>query len=1132
MAGARTDGATAEKAGGVLSYFTRHRTAASFLMVVMLALGLVAATKIRSQFFPDVVVDTVTVTVAWDGAGPEELDRSVVALLDPALQGVEGVTGSTAVSKDNSTTITLSFGPGWDMARATEDVKAAVEGVRSLPDTTEEPVVRRGVWKDKVTEVVIWGDIAPDQIAQIGDDFVARAFRAGITRTTITGVAAPQIGVAVPETARVRQDISLKEVADAIAREIDTRPAGDVAGGGARLRAGTETRSADEIRDLVVRTNPDGSQLYLRNLGTVTVTASDAERAYYMEGLPAVLIRVDRTAEGDAIGMEATVRALAAELEPKLPAGVQVALINARAQDITDQLDILMKNGLSGLVLVLIVLFLFLSARTAFWVAMGIPVSMLAAVGVMYAMGLTINMMSLFALIITLGIVVDDAIVVAEHADHRHRRLGDSPAAAPVNAVRRMLGPVFSSTATTVLAFVALLFIGGEFGSMIADIPWVVTAVLIASLIESFLILPNHMRHALAAGAKRHWYDWPSTQFNRGLAWGTDHLFGPFMVWVVRLRYLVVAAALVLLALSYAQVQRGTVPFAFFTAPERGSVTGNFAFLPGATREDARAFTRELDRAVAAVGAAYEAESGTYPIVHALAQVGGTAAKGIPGQETMDPDTLGSMDIGLVSADARDFSAQDFVRMLMAEIQRPAGLSVLSFRSQGAGPGGDSLAVNFYGTDSFALKAAATDLIAALGQYPEVTGLQDSLPYGKEDMVLELTAQGEALGFTTEAIGAELFGRLNGITAVEFPAGTRTTAVTVRLPEEELTADFLDTTLMRTPAGEWVPLGEIVTAESAIAFSTVNRENGRRVVSVTGALAEDDPARAAEIAATLRDDILPAIATAHNVDWDLGGLALQQDTFLDEAMVGFLLCIAGIYLVLGWVFGSWFRPLIVMAVIPFGLIGTIWGHMHFNLAMSLFTIIGLIGMSGIIINDAIVLVTTVQDYARRMPIVEAAISGTKDRLRPIMLTTLTTVLGLAPLMFEESRQSLFLKPTVVTLVYGLSVGFFVVLLMIPSLLVIQADATRALKSLRRMLGGRRVAAPLRAGLAVAGLAILGVELALILPWARGGALPGWLAALAGPLPPLVALPGAGLAAALAIAGLWYAIAALSTRRAA
>ncbi len=1117
------------KATGVLHYFTRHRTAATFLLVVMLTLGLVAATKIRSQFFPDVVVDTVTATVDWDGAGPEEIDRAVVAVLEPALQGVEGVAGSTAVSKDGSTTITLTLEPGWDIARATEEVKAAVEAIRSLPDGADAPVVRRGVWRDKVTEVVIFGPIAPDQLARIGDEFLARLYRAGITRTAMTGVAAPQIEVAIRESARVRHDIALKDVADAIASQVDTRPAGEVAGGGARLRAGSETRDADEIRNLVVRVNPDGSKLYLRNLATVTVSGTDSGRAYYMGSDPAVLIRVDRTAEGDAIGIEATVRALAAEVEAELPAGVQIRLINARAQDITDRLDILLANGLSGLVLVLVVLFLFLSARTAFWVAMGIPVSMLAAVGVMYAAGLTINMMSLFALIITLGIVVDDAIVVAEHADHRHRRLGESPDLAPVNAVRRMLGPVFSSTATTVLAFIALLFIGGEFGRLIADIPYVVTAVLIASLVESFLILPNHMRHALIAGAKQHWYDWPSAQFNRGFAWVAERLFAPLMGWVIRTRYLVVAAMLFVLALAGGEVLRGNVPFAFFTAPERGSVTGNFAFLPGATRQDALAMTGELDRAVRAVGASYEAETGVYPIVHALTQVGGTAAKGIPGQETMNPDTLGAIDIGLVGADARAFSAQDFVRALQQEVKRPAGLSVLSFRSQGAGPGGDSLAVDFYGPDSFALKAAAGELMAALSPYPEVTGLQDSLPYGKEDMVLELTPQGEALGFTTEAIGAELFARLNGITAAEFPAGTRTTAVTVGLPSDEITAGFLETTLLRSPAGEWVPLGEIVTAESTIAFSTVNRENGRRLVSVTGALAEDNPARAAEIGAALRNEILPAIAERHNVDWDLGGLALQQDAFLDEAMVGFLLCILGIYLVLGWVFASWVRPLIVLAVIPFGLIGTVWGHAQFGLAMSLFTIIGLIGMSGIIINDAIVLVTTVQAHARRLPIAKAAVVGAKDRLRPILLTTLTTVLGLAPLMYEESRQSLFLKPTVVTLVYGLSVGFFIVLLIVPSLMVIQADVARTLKSLRRLASGHRIPGRLRAHTLAAGLAITAINLGLVLPWALSGAVAAPLRSLAGVLPAGPLTLTAAIAAGLAVAALYVAVGARRRR---
>ncbi|SOB92039.1 multidrug efflux pump subunit AcrB [Rhodobacter sp. JA431] len=1073
---------------GILAYFTRHATAATFLMVVMLALGLFATTKIRSQFFPDVVIDTVTVSVEWDGAGPEELDNAVVALLDPALQGVEGVVSSAAISKEGATTITLTLEPGWDMARATEDVKAAVETVKTLPDTAEEPVVRRGVWKDKVTDVVISGPIAPDQLAGLGDDFVARLFRAGITRTTITGVAAPQIEVSVPELARLRHDITLRDIADAIARQVEARPAGDMAASAARLRAGDEAREAERIRNLVLRTNPDGSKLYVRNVAKVSVTGADAERAYYLHDQPAVLIRVDRTSEGDAIKIEAAVRALAESLRPELPEGVDIRLVNTRAQDITDRLDVLMQNGLTGLVLVLGTLFLFLSARTALWVAMGIPVSMLAAIGAMYAMGLTINMMSLFALIITLGIVVDDAIVVAEHADFRYRHRGADAASAPVQAVRRMLGPVFSSTTTTVLAFLGLLFVGGEFGSLIIDIPFVVSAVLLASLVESFLILPNHMYHALAASDRPRWYDKPSTWFNQGFDVMAVRVFEPLIGWVIRLRYLVAAAMIVVLSFSVAMILRGEVVWTFFTAPESGSVGGNFAFLPGATREETRAMTRELARAVDVVAKRHEAESGINPVVHALTQVGGTTAKGLPGEETMDPDTLGAIDIGLVGADERNFTALEFVREVQQELNRPAGLAILNFRTQGMGPGGDSLSVNFYGADSFTLKAAAEDLMAALGAFPEVTGLQDSLPYGKNDVTLTLTPAGEALGFSTEAVGAELFARLGSITAAEFPAGTRTTAIEVGVPEAELNADFLQSTLMRSPAGAYVPLGEIVTAKSEIAFSTVNRENGRRLITVTGALSEDNPERASEIARTLQNDILPTIAERYNLDWDLGGLALQEDAFLDEAILGFAMCILGIYLVLGWIFGSWTTPVIVMSVIPFGLIGTVWGHLDFGLAMSLFTIIGLIGMSGIIINDAIVLVTTIQDYAKRLPMAVAARIAARERLRPIMLTTLTTVLGLAPLMFEQSRQSLFLKPTVVTLVYGLSTGFFIVLTLVPALMVIRHDAALALKTALRLAQAPHSPAAVRQGLWGAMGAVVVGQAMLAWVWLQAGSL--------------------------------------------
>lgn len=1047
--------------GGLASYFTNHRTAANFLMVVMLIIGLTAASKIRSQFFPDVIIDTVSVVIDWDGAGPEEIDEGVVSLIDPVLQGVEGVESTSASSRTGRTTLTLTFEPDWDMARATEDVKAAVEGVKTLPEGVDTPVVSRGVWKDKVTEVIIYGPLAAEQLGQIGDDLIARLYRQGISRVAINGVAAPQIEVTLPELSRLRHDISLKQVADLIRSQGDSRPGGDLAGDTARLAIGSDVHQADALRNLPVDTATDGSKIYLRNIADVQIKGSDAGRAYFYGEHPAILIRVDRSSQGDAIAIQRQVEQVVDDMLLSTAPGVQMRLINARAEDITDRLDILLENGLQGFVLVLIILFLFLSARTAIWVAAGIPVSMFAAIALMYASGHTINMMSLFALIITLGIVVDDAIVVAEHADYRARHLGEAPNLAPVNAVQRMLGPVLSSTTTTILAFTALFFIGGAFGSLIGDIPFVVVAVLIASSIESFLILPNHMRHALEAGMTARWYDKPSEMFNRGFDWVREVIFDPLITWTLKLRYLVVCLMIYLLAVSSSAVIKGSVPWQFFTPPESGSISGNFALLSGASREDSVTMMRELQRAVDVVAADFEERYGIYPLEHALAQVGGTTSKGVPDQESIDADLLGAIDIGLIDADQRDFTAFDFVRELQQQVKRPTELAVLSFRSQGMGPGGDSLAVNLYGSDSIRLKQASTELISALEQYPEVTGLQDSLSYSKDELTLTLTPLGESLGFTTEGIASDLFVALNGITALQYPVGNRTAEVRVISPENELRGTVLGTRLMRAPSGEYVPLEELVNFSSAPSFASVARENGRRFVSVTGNLSEDNPERAAEIALLLREQLLPTLASHYDLDWELSGLALQEDDFLNEALLGFVLCIVGIYLVLGWVFESWFRPLVVMAVIPFGLIGTVVGHAQFDLALSLFTLIGLIGMSGIIINDAIVLVTTVDEIAQRQPMFQAAVDAAKNRIRPILLTTLTTVLGLAPLMYESSRQSLFLKPTVVTLVYGLSFGFIVVLMLVPALLLIQEDCASAWRSLKHLISDRRIKPSLR-----------------------------------------------------------------------
>ncbi|MEM1164100.1 MAG: efflux RND transporter permease subunit, partial [Pseudomonadota bacterium] len=689
------------------------------------------------------------------------------------------------------------------------------------------------------------------------------------------------------------------------------------------------------------------------------------------------------------------------------------------------------------------------------WVAAGIPVALSAAIAMMYGLGFSLNMVSLFGLIITLGIVVDDAIVVAEHADMRARRLGEPPAVAAERAAQRMALPVLTATITTIIAFWGLTFVGGRFGTLVVDIPMTVIVVLLASLVECFLILPHHMKHALTHTAKEHWYDWPSRQVNRGFRWFRDQAFRPAMAWVVRGRYVVVAGAIALLASQAVLLISGEVPWRFFNAPERGSVTGNVAMLPGASREDTVEQIEELTRAVETVAAGYEAEYGVSPLDFVLTEIGGNTGRSLATAVSKTPDELGGITIELIDPDDRPYSSFDFVGRVQQEVQKLPMTETLSFRGWRSGPGGDALDVSFYGTDIAALKSASEALKAAVAAYPEVSAVEDDLSYDRIEYILELTDRGAALGFTTEELGRVLRNRLNGIEAASFPAGPRSGTVRVEVPDEEKTADFLQGMLLRTPEATYVPLADLVSLRQQESYSVLRRENGRRVINVSGDISEDDPARAQTITEEVRDVILPGIATNYGVTWHMGGLAEQERNFFADAGRGFVMCLVGIFLTLAWVFASWTRPLAIMAIIPFGLIGAIWGHAIWGVPMSMFTVVGLIGMTGIIINDSIVLISTVDSYSKDRALIPAVIDATADRLRPVVLTTLTTVLGLTPLLYESSQQAQFLRPTVIALVYGLGFGMVLILLLVPALLVIGRDVSSSLRASRRALSGMR-----------------------------------------------------------------------------
>ena len=1038
-----------KKPGGFLDYFVRHKTAANLLLLIMLLGGLFGGLNLRAQFFPDIVRESITVSVAWEGAGASDLDEGVIAVLEPSLLAVTGVEEAISTSREGSASVVLTFEDGWDMGRAGDDVQTAIDTVSTLPGEAEDPEMRRASFTDRVLDVAITGDVGVERLTDYVDEFTARLFQAGVPRTTTTGVPEGVIRVEISEEAQLRHNMTLQEISDAVAADVTGSPSGDVDASASRVRAGLDKRSIEDLGGIVLRSSPDGSRLYLRDVARVVDAGFDGGTEIFRNERQTLIVAVQRDATGDALKIQEITKNVIAEMAPTLPEGVEIIGARSRADPINDRLEMLTRNGVTGLALVLLLLFLFLSIRTAFWVAAGIPISIAATVAIMYVSGQTLNMISMFGMIISLGIIVDDAIVVGEHADDLARK-GVPPADAAARAARRMSGPVVSASITTVIAFSALILIGGRFGALIAAIPFVVSAVIIASLIESFLILPNHMKHALSAKNQSPWYDAPSRAFNTGFARFRDVVFRPFMLWVIKLRYLTLSLAIAALLYSMGLFASGTVKWEFFSRPEQGTISANVIMDAAATRADTKAMLDEMNRALNVVNKRYEEEHGTAPLDFAQATLGDNVGRRFSAGENKSKDLIGGFQAALIDADLRPYSSFKFMRDWDSEINVSPLVELFSLRSARSGPGGDAIDVKFSGADAFTLKAAAEALKAGLADAPGVSALDDSLVFDKTELILTLTPRGEALGFTTRTLGSELRARLNGIETAEFAKDGRQVTVRVQPPDGEIGANYLEAAYIRAPSGAILTLGEVASITTREGFAAIRRENGLRVATVTGDVDEDLTGAAAAVRETLEARLLPAIAAEYGVAYEQGGLREDEKNFLADALLGFLLGLAGIYLTLCWVFASWSRPFVVMLVIPFGFIGAIWGHYWFGLSLSMFSVVGLIGMAGIIINDSIVLVTTIDEQTPTRGMVPSIVDGTASRLRAVLLTTLTTVGGLAPLLFETSRQALFLKPTVVTLSFGLGFGVVLVLLITPAVMAVEHDIRMALKSLRNM----------------------------------------------------------------------------------
>ena len=1035
--------------GGLIGLFARHPTAGNLLMLLMIILGLVALTGLNRQFFPDFGLDLIRVQVDWPGATAEDVESSIVEALEPELRFLDGVKRVTGSASEGGGIVAVEFLPGTDMQKALSDVEAGVSRVTTLPEDSERPEIAQIIRYDTITRIVLSGPYSERALKrfakQIREDLLAR----GVDRVTFFGLRGEEIRVAIePETLR-RLDLTLDDVAEAIARSSRDLPAGALGGAFERQpRALGLARSGEEIEAIEVRATPSGQKLTVAEISRVSDGFDPDEPVARRLGQPAIQLHVQRALSADALQVAGAVDAYLASLRETLPEDLRVETFDDAASLIRDRIDLLLRNGLGGMVLVLAVLFLFLNARVAFWIAAGIPISLLAMLGVLWLGGLTVNMISLFAMILAIGIVVDDAIVVGEHA-MALREQGLDPLAAAEGGALHMAAPVTSASLTTIASFLPILIVGDIIGQVIRDIPLVVIAVLVASLIECFFVLPCHMRGALAQLGE------PSRfrrAFNRGFGRFRDGPFRRLVGIALGWRYATLAAAIGALILCVGLIGGGRVGFVFFSAPESDMILANVVMAPGTSRAVTETTLAKLDEGLQEAERGLGAEPGE---LVAMSEVRlGEGVKVDPRVRLPSGDHVGGLLVELIASDRRDVRTAAFIQAWREALPPLAGVESLTIAERMKGPPGREIDVRLQGGRSVHdLKQAALEVKALLARLPGVSQIVDDLAYGKQEVIVELTPRGRALGFTTESVGRQLRDAFEGRIARRFARGDEEVDVVVSLTEAAEANLVLTEFPLRSPTGQDVLLSEVVTLREDRGYASIQRENGIRQVSVTAEL-DEAAIRLEQVIEALTGGELPDIAGAYGLTWRFAGKAEEQEQTLADIRLGAVLGLILIYIVLAWVFASFSRPFAIMLVIPFGLIGAVIGHVLLGYDLSILSLITLLGLSGILVNDSIILVTAID--ARRadgMALEQAIVDGTCSRFRAVLLTSGTTIGGLTPLMFETSLQAQFMIPMAITIVFGLMVTTFLVLLLVPAMIGIQAD----LGALARRFGERQAA---------------------------------------------------------------------------
>jgi len=1014
---------------GLIHLFAKHKVAANLLMAIMILSGLFALTRINVQFLPSFNIEIVSVKVIWSGASAEDIENSITNPLEKEIRSIDGIDKLTSVSRDSTADINVEFEQGSDMSKALEEVRQKVSQVRNLPQQAERPIITRIEPKETVARLIITGPNDLNELRSTVFEFERELLDRGIADIDILGLPEQEIAIQIPTKTLVDLKTSLPTIATIIAARSQDLPSGTIgrADVARQLRSLNQRRTIKDFESMPLVATRPGELIRLGDIAKIAFRSQDREVKVFYQGKPAVEMRVLRRAKANALKSARIFNDWLRVTKARVGKSLDLHVYDERWQYIKDRIQLLLKNGIGGLMLIIVILFLLLHRKIAWWVVVGIPASFLASIVVIFIYGASINMVSLFAFIMALGIIVDDTIVVGEQT-LTNLNEGQTSLHATVNAAHKMLAPIMSSSLTTICAFFPLFFITGIIGTILFAIPLVVSSVILASLLECFLVLPGHLQHSFRKIPSNVIKE-AQNVVNRAFIHFRDNGFNRIVNQALNMRFVVLSTAVAIFLVSLSLIYAGVINFTFFPTPDGDIIVSEIQFTVGTPPNNVRKFLHVVEDAL------YKTEKSfnVGKLVRQAVVVQNYA--GVRPENIKRGEQYGMIRAELIPGDKRSITNQEFIDAWRKNIPIPAGLESFSIFTPRGGPPGEDIDIEFSGKDTRVLKQAALKLKEKLATFKGVSDIKDDLPFGQEQIVFDLTATGKSLNLTTEQVGSQLRAAFNGQLVQIFHLPNEEIEVRVMLPDNE--RDRL-TTLEQFPiitrANEFVPLGTVVKLSYRRAPDVILHTDTKLTVHVT-AKVDNKVNNANRITTNLEQDFLPYFTNNFNLKFELKGKAEEQRETFTDMKYGLMLGLSLIYIILTWVFSSYGWPLVVLLAVPLGLTGAILGHLLMNIDLTILSLFGFFGLSGIVINDSIILINEYKllrtlDFSINDAIREAC----HRRLRAVVLTSLTTIAGLTPLLFERSLQAQFLIPMATSISFGLAYATFLILIVIPSAL--------------------------------------------------------------------------------------------------